>query len=190
MPDDNKPSVFDNLDTLRLSQDFRDNIGVTKVLTTIPVRKPNRQEFVRVRDDDAYRLEAGIIELQDERETYLLAPEVREQMPDEWKPVRLTTFITRQGVVGIWPMKLPDPARPMAWHSSAIQAADRAARDWVKLIPNMNLGAYEFHVATGELGEPEWPEHTFAQLLEIAFNDGRYISDMEHPVIQRLLGRV
>jgi hypothetical protein len=190
MTDDKaKPSVFDDLDSLRLAQDFRDTLGVTKILSAVPVRKPTRQEFFRVRDDDVYRLEAGVIELDDERETYLLAPDVREQMPGDWKAVRLTTFITRQRVVGIWPLKLPDPERPLDWHRSAIDAADMAARKWVKLKPNMALRAYDIHVADAELDEPEWPDHTFPELLEIAFRDGRLIQDMEHPVIQRLLGK-
>ncbi|MCZ6861990.1 MAG: hypothetical protein O7I42_17225, partial [Alphaproteobacteria bacterium] len=37
-----------NPKSLRISQDFAAAAGVKQVLATIPVRKPNRQDFVRV----------------------------------------------------------------------------------------------------------------------------------------------
>ena len=50
--------------SLRLDQTFTDGTAVKKLLTTIPVRKPNRQDFVRVHPDADYRLSpAAIIEL-------------------------------------------------------------------------------------------------------------------------------
>ena len=61
--------------SLRLDQTFTDGTAVKKLLTTIPVRKPNRQDFVRVHPDAAYRLSpAAIIEIKDDREVYLVTP--------------------------------------------------------------------------------------------------------------------
>ncbi len=40
-----------NLERLRLSQDFESKVGVRKRLITVPVRKPNRQAFIRVHPD-------------------------------------------------------------------------------------------------------------------------------------------
>ena len=42
---------FDDLMSLRLDQSYADTVGVKKLLTTVPVRKPHRQEFVRVHPD-------------------------------------------------------------------------------------------------------------------------------------------
>ena len=42
----NVPDPF-NPAALRLDQSFADTVGVKKLLTTVPVRKPNRQDFVR-----------------------------------------------------------------------------------------------------------------------------------------------
>ena len=50
-----------NLEDLRLSQDFTTNVGVKKLVTTVPTRKPHRQEFVRVHPDPAYRLETAAL---------------------------------------------------------------------------------------------------------------------------------
>jgi hypothetical protein len=48
VPVDANPNPFDNLSALRLDQSYADTVGVKKLLTTVPVRKPNRQGFVRV----------------------------------------------------------------------------------------------------------------------------------------------
>ena len=64
------PDPFDP-ENLRLDQSFVETSGVKKLLTTVPVRKPNNQDFVRVHSDEAYRLPAAIIELKDDREVYL-----------------------------------------------------------------------------------------------------------------------
>jgi hypothetical protein len=47
---------------------------VQKLLKTVPVRKPNKQDFVRINPDPAYRLSpAAIIELKEDREVYTSA---------------------------------------------------------------------------------------------------------------------
>src|SRR5258706_10980248 len=86
---DNTPNPFDPA-ALRLSQSFADTVGVKKLLTTVPVRKPNRQDFVRVHPDPAYRpTPAAIIELREDRETYLLSPSITQQLPGEFSAVTL-----------------------------------------------------------------------------------------------------
>jgi hypothetical protein len=59
---------------LRLSQNFTATVGVKKRLTTVPVRKPSKQDFIRVHPDPAYRLDTAVLELKDENETYLVDP--------------------------------------------------------------------------------------------------------------------
>jgi len=51
----------------------------------------------------------------------------------------------------------------------------------------MSLGGYQTYIACGELPEPEWPEHDFQRLLAVAFRDC-VVRDMDHPVVNRLLG--
>jgi len=65
------PDPFDP-ENLRLDQSFVETSGVKKLLTTVPVRKPNNQDFNRVHSNEAYRLTAAIIELKDDREVYLV----------------------------------------------------------------------------------------------------------------------
>ena len=79
----NAPNPFDPA-ALKLDQSFADTVGVKKLLTTVPVRKPNRQDFVRVHPDPKYRLTpAAIIEVKEDREFYLVLPGIAQQLPGE-----------------------------------------------------------------------------------------------------------
>jgi hypothetical protein len=64
---DPRTPSFD-LAKLRLSQNFADGLGVKKALLTVPVRKPDRQSFIRVNPDEAHRLEVAMLELKRSRD--------------------------------------------------------------------------------------------------------------------------
>src|SRR5262245_18203993 len=65
------PDPFD-LTSLRLDQSFVETAGIKKLLTTVPVGKPNPQDFIRVHPSEAYRDVFAVIELKEEREFHLL----------------------------------------------------------------------------------------------------------------------
>jgi hypothetical protein len=182
------PNPFDP-EALRLDQSFVQASGVKKLITTVPVRKSNRQDFFRVNADPKYRLSpAGIIELKEDRETYLVDPRMAAGLQGEFAPATLFTGITRQGVLFVWPVKLPGPdGKNNAWHQSAAEAADRAMARWIRMGSNMNLGAYEIFEATGNWAEPEWPDLSFQEILKIAFR-GRIVDTPDHPLVRRLKG--
>ncbi len=189
---DAAPDPFDPA-SLRLSQDFSASIGVKKTLLTVPVRKPDKSWFVRVHPDAAYRLQTAVIELKDERsEVYLVAPPLWPELAAEvtFKPKLLATAINRQGVAFLWEVNLPRPdGRADEWSRTALEALDMAGKQWVRVVANMALGGYELYTASGELGEPRWPDMPFRDLLRIAFKD-RFITDRSHPVLRRLRGEV
>src|SRR5262249_27616713 len=108
-----------DLNNLRLSQSFTETAGVKKLLRTVPVRKPSPQDFVRVHPDDCYRANFPIIELKEERDEYIVARDLVGELTGEIVLKTLFTAINRQGVVFLWPVRLPDPdGRPMEWHRS------------------------------------------------------------------------
>lgn len=175
---------------LRLSQDFESQSGVKKLLLTVPVKKPNKQEFIRVQQDEAYRLQTFVLELKEERETYLVERSLWDELASELVPKVLMTAVTRQGVVFLWPIRLPtEDGRHDPWSRSAMDAADRAQVAWVRIAANISLGAYDVFEANGELPPPEWPELSFERLLEIAFHD-RFIDQIDHPIVRRLRGEL
>ena len=173
---------------LRLSQNFAESVGVKKALLTVPVRKPGRQDFVRVHPDESYRLETAVLELKEERETYLVDPDIWHELPGEIVPKVLFTTINRQGVLTLWPIRLPgEDGRHDEWNRSALEAAEIAQKRWLRVAANMGLGAYEVYEAVGELPEPEWPDVDFQEILRIGFRD-RFITSVDHPVVRRLRG--
>jgi hypothetical protein len=175
---------------LRLSQNFAEMAGVKKALTTVPVRKPNRQDFIRVHPGEDYRLETTVIELKDERECYLVDPALCSELPGEITPKVLFTTINRQGVLSLWPIRLPgEDGRHDEWNRSALEAAQMAQSRWVRVVANMSLGAYEVYEATGALPDPVWPQLSFQKILEVAFK-ARLITNLDHPVIRRLRGEL
>ena len=181
------PDLFDPA-RLRLSQDFADGLGVKKALITVPVRKPDRQWFIRVHPDPAYRMPVAMLELKDDREIYLVDRGLVSELPGEVTGRSLFTAVNRQGVVFLWPARLPNPdGRRDEWSRSALEAAELATRRWIRVVSNMSLGAYEVFEATGDLAEPEWPDVAYNKLLEIAFRD-RFIRTADHPAIQKLRG--
>lgn len=155
------------------------------------MRKPNRQEFVRVHPDPAYRLTpAAIIEDKVDREIYLVRPDIVPAVPGEFATASLFTAISRQGTLFLWPVKLPNPdGRQIEWHRSAAEGAERAMKKWVRVTANMPLGAYDIYEAGGELPEPVWPDFSFEEILKIAFRE-RLVDRPDHPLVQRLQGIV
>jgi hypothetical protein len=176
---------------LRLDQSFVETAGVKKLLTTVPVRKPPRQDFIRVHPAADYRLTpAAIIQLKEDRETYLVTPAMASELPGEFAAVTLFTTINRQGVLQLWPVKLPGAdGKHNEWHRSEAEAAERAMRRWIRITANMSLGANEIFEAIGHLPDPVWPDLPFSEILRVAFRE-RIVDTADHPLVQRLRGAV
>jgi hypothetical protein len=182
------PDPF-NPTNLRLSQSFVETAGVKKLLTTIPVRKPSPQEFVRVHPSLDYRENFPIIELKDEREEYIVTARLVPELVGEFVIKTLYLAINRQGTLSFWPVRLPGPdGKDMNWWKSGREAAELAMKDWVRVKANMNLGAYDIFKAA-VVSEPDWPTLGYWELIKIAFRN-HLIDRIDHPVIKRLRGEV
>jgi hypothetical protein len=178
--------------SLRLSQNFDAAIGVKKALVSIPVRKPAKTWFIHVHPDPAYRVETAVIELKEDREIYLVAPALWSELAREaaFVPRALFTAINRQGVIFLWPLRLPgSDGKTDEWSRTALEGADRATKGWIRLAANMALGAYDIFEASDQLTKPEWPDIPFRELLRVAFKD-HYIGSLNHPVLRKLRGEV
>ena len=178
----------DFLAGLRIDQSYGEaSVGVRKVLLTVPVRKPNRDEFFRVHDE--HYADLYMVELKTEREIYFARHEVAQILAEFVEPVRLRYCVSRQGVAFLWPIKLPkDDRRADSWRTSAAEAAGLAERAWIRLSADMHLGAYQTFAAVADLGEPKWPTEAWADVIRIALRD-RIIDAEDHAVVRQLLGR-
>jgi hypothetical protein len=184
------PNLFAEL---ALSQDFGSAIAVKKVLNQVPIRKPDKQQFIQVHPDTTWRMETAIFEAKTDREIYLVGKSVRTEVagmfPGFIRPVVLVACITSNNDPFLWPIALPSSdGRTNPWHRSARDAAEHAAKGkWIHVIPDMEAGYYRVSEAVGNLPAPEWPVKSFEELLKIAVRD-RIIKDIDHFVIRKLRG--
>lgn len=176
----------------RLSQDFASQLGVKKALLTVPVRKPSKEWWVMTHPEEAYWMETMVLELKEDREVYLIEPELWPELATEstFSPKALILTTNRQKVSFLWPIRLPGADGKIDdWNRGALEAARMAQGKWVRVQANMSLGAYDVYEATMSLSEPEWPAEPMAKLLRVAFKN-YHITSLDHPVLQRLRGEV
>lgn len=185
--DDGPPNPFSPA-RLRIGQRFGEGQDVRRVLVSVVVRKPGRQEFVRTHSDPKMWLEAAVLEFKQDRQNFIVSPELAPYLPGEAVAKLLIPTISNHGALFLWPIKLPDEqGRHDEWNAVALEAAERAKTKWVRLMANMGAGTYDVLEAAGSFPDPVWPEKSLEQLLEIAFK-GRVIDSMDHPVLRKLRG--
>ena len=183
IPDD----PFD-LSKLRLTQDFVETGGVKKLLTTVPVRKPAPQDFIRVHPNSSYRAAVALVEFRDERETYLVTMNIARELPASSFP----RSCTRRSIGRVWCTSGPSafPPQMAEFLSGTGRPRKQPSAPWIGAIrvrANMSLGAYEMFEAAATIPDPVWPELSFQELLRVAFRD-RLVDRLDHAVIKRLRG--
>ena len=183
---------FDPFDpeNMRISADYAEQIGVKKLLVNVPVGKPNRHEYVRVRDEEGWSVRTWIFEDKLDREVFYIHPHLVPELSLEATPAVLYTAITRQGKLFLWPVKLPGTdGKDNPWNCTAREAAEKAKTKWVRMSANQPAGYYDVYEAVENLSPPEWPDATHKEILRLAFRD-HYIDSINHPILQRLRGEV
>jgi len=182
-----------DLGRFRIDQAVEDHAGGKKLLTTIPVRKPSKEHWIRTHPDSAFWFSTWLIELKEAGEFYLVEPEIRSLLLncDEKCLVRklLIPSQNRQGDIFVWPIRIPAVDETLdAWSRSSLEGARLAKRKWIRIVSNKSLGAYEIIERDGIGSELKWPELTMGEIMKVAFKD-KIISDPDHPVLCELLGR-
>ena len=157
-----------------------------------PGRRKNPRALIvaasRVHPDPAYRLQTAVLELKEDREVYLVSPSLWPELASEptFSPRLLIATMNRQGILFLWPIRLPGADGKIDdWSRSALDAAGEAESRWTRMMANMSLQAYDIIVAPGQVAKPVWPDLTFQQIIRIAFRD-RMIDTLDHPVLRRL----
>lgn len=197
IPPENEPDPYDPFapENLILPQEFLDQTMAQALLNTVPVAKPNEQEFIRVHPDVAYQHLAALITHHDERGArYLVHPKFAPHIGNiKFHLERLYLYTSRQGKVAFWPIKVPKDNRENTWLESAVTAVGTAMKEWVCITSDQSSKMYVASKALGDFPEPDWPAitqgKTVFQLLAIAFKE-RLVASETHPLIQKLRGRI
>jgi hypothetical protein len=184
------PSTRTDLKSLRLPANYGATLGVKKLLTMVPVGKPKKPQFFRTHGSEDMTFPAMILENKESRESYVVVPEVAQEISELVRPVMLHAAIDRQNNVFLIPVPLPgEDGTRNPWHESLAQAVEHAKAKWIRIAANMHVGGYDIYEAEGALPDPEWSEQGIDALVEVAFR-GKIISSLDHPVVQSLLGKI
>jgi hypothetical protein len=179
-----------DLKSLRLPANYGATLGVKKLLTNVLVGKPKKPQFFRTHASDDMTFPAMILENKESRESYVVVPEVAQEVSELVRPVMLHAAIDRQNNVSLIPVPLPgEDGTRNPWHESLAQAVEHAKLKWIRITANMHAGGYDVYEAEGELPEPEWPTHDIEALVQVAFR-GKIITSLDHPFVQSLLGKI
>ncbi len=181
-----------NLEQFKISQNFGETVSVKKVMTSIPMKKPGKHTFFRVKviDGELSTFDCLLLEYENGigKDVYFVKPDIANEISSEMVPKRIYIAIDRQNNLFLWPVKLPDSEGKLdSWNTTAHDAAKVASTEWARLRANQSLGNYEIHVAASKLSQPEWPEMTLNEMLSLAMK-GKIIDSLDHPVIQKLKG--
>jgi hypothetical protein len=176
-----------DLRSLALSQDYTSMASVKKAILKVPISKPTAQTRFQVNPESAWQIMVPVIEIKEDREHYIVAAEMRDEMIGEWIPKLLAGIITKQGTVMFWPIRLPGTDGKIdTWNESALEITRSSAGRWIRVQSNREAGAYDVIEPIGVIPPPEWPDDPRA-LLKIAFS-GRIITTVDHPIVRQLRG--
>lgn len=178
------------LEDLLVSEDEEAGIETKPIVTSIAVRKPDKQWFFRVDPDPAYQAKLRVLLYQED--TYLLAPGLWRH-PDLARDTKLRHFVyckTSHGVFFLWPVPVPTDADNIQCWKTAQDAALQAQRRWIRMAWDSDRRDYSLVTPVDSLPEPDFDrDMSLEQLLNLGFRD-RYITSLEHPVVKKLRGAV
>jgi len=188
-PEASSGSVLD-LQALRLPANYGATLGVKKLLTNVPVRKPRKPQFFRTHPSADMAFGGMLLQQKEKDESYLVMPDVAHQISELVQAVDLFAAIDRQNNVFLIPVPRPgESGARNPWHESLFQAVELAKENWIRINANMQMGGYDVCEAQVSLSTPDWPEHGMHKLIEVAFR-GKIIQSLDHAMVQGLLGRI
>jgi hypothetical protein len=178
-------------ENVRLDQSELDRPAVKPELTSLPVRKPEKFEFIRVCPDPDFRFgPISFIEIKRSREYYLVPPQFKGNLaPREYwiGYVFLATNTLEKPF--LWIVKLQSATgRVSDWYTSELECAERAMKEWLQVVSDTDAGVYTVSLAQDNLGEPGYPDKTPAEILRLGFKR-RLVDSLEHPVFSQLRGK-
>lgn len=176
-----------NVRSLALPQNFSEMAMVKKEVLIVPVRRPGTQQWFQPHPDPDWRLSVAVVEIKEDGENYIVAPNMQEELLGEWVPKVLVPCQTRQSTIMLWPVRLPDAdGKHNSWHASALEIVDTYGGQWIRVVANREAGGYDVICPISEFPAPDWPTNADT-LLERAFK-GRIIDSADHRILKQLRG--
>jgi hypothetical protein len=184
------PSIFDNLEALRITDDDKPQRKEKRLLANVKVRRPGEAQYFRVHPDEDMSWLGYVYTYEKDGSIWYVpkgtaAYDELNDLTSKLRRVRLFLCVTRRGSVSFWPVSQTDQG---TWGQSAREIVEMAKTRWIRVVSNRGEGCYEPFEPEDPLPTPEWPDKELRELLKLAFR-GRVIDRPDHPVIEELKGR-
>lgn len=185
-PDDDgaKSNLFDPAFAI----DDDDSPAVNPPVNDVPVRKPDKLKFYRVHPE--FVLDRYILTVRDgmDETPYLITSELRLLVPEAVTKARIYPYVSTSKTVALWKVNHPKEGsrRNRQVYDSAARAAEQAKTLWTRIWWNAETSSYSHQTARADLGEPQWPDMDFQEMLEMAFNN-LVIDTADHEVLRGIM---
>lgn len=172
------------------------------VMAQIRITKPNKQKFFKVRGGNEWSVVVNVIEIKEDNEYYIVLSSLVPYLQDEVKKIRLVFAYYLDGTPFLIPVTMPDESTGKKWNSwfsSLDTILKLATGNWVRAVANKSANGYQPILSIGKYPEPKIPQiidhktqairdFTMMDCVKMAFDKGREIRDLEHPVVKLLKG--
>jgi hypothetical protein len=183
---DDRPSVFTDLESIMLT-DAEDGVDEEQFTSDVIFGKPNNQSYVRCHPDpDRVTRVFGIKDKNSLGRIFIVPKPLLPKLGPLCQRYILRQAITSAGVSSIWPAPLPSGKKDNPSGASHLGIQQRALREWVRLYWDDNHSTFHGALPLADLGEPQWPDKTFKELLSIAVT-GYVVDSEEHHLFRRLV---
>ena len=179
---DDGPNVFESLEDYAVSPS-EIGIGETQVVLQVKFGRPRAQEWVRCHPEPERMKYFNAVRDQKTSKLFIVNPRVLSLVGTQARLYRVRQAITTDNELYLWPAPVEGRLESDITHLNAQQAA---LSQWIRI--EWDGKAFVAVEPQGDMGEPEWPELTFQQVLEMGLA-GHLINNADHVLIRRLQGR-
>ena len=152
----------------------------------IQIRNSFPNEYLRTNSD--FEKPYWVLEGKKDGPLHLVNPILVPQLEGDVKNITFVLCINRDGEQFIMPCKSPSyPNEPYA--TTRLEGVEAARSKWIRIRLKNGEKGYVIIPATGNFPDPIWPAEPFKAILTRAFG-GRYIMNLDHPVLKRLRGEI
>ena len=166
-------------------------VQAQRKVVSVPVSRPDRQMWIAVHPDPAWRVAVNLFEDKANRRTYLVTPDIAPEVIGDLVNKLLVSYVTRTGSPGLWPIRLPDEGgRLDTYNESALSIVSEYSGQWIRVLTDPAEKCYSIMQSPPmPLPSPKWPDGGFQWVCETAFKN-RIINSLSHPALVSLRGGV
>jgi hypothetical protein len=186
-----KPTKSVDIEALRADLTPLEN-NLAAAQPSIPVGKPGPFEWFRTHPDPAYRPVVYGVDFEPpgtkEKEFNLVAPNMVHIFAGTKLLARYQLYVLKNRVdeLRICQVKLQD-GKPNEWHRTKQMAMEKAISGWVRM--ESGHRHYVWTPAPTPFPDPDWPDLTINELLQIALGDlDRIVDRLDHPIVRIIRG--